>query len=296
MATNRKLQKGEGWFPDELKFLLDNFHKLTNQELTDHINKYRSAAGQLSVSGVRHKCKGLSLTRSIQIRWSKKDIKRLKKWLPLMGNVEIARLLNEVGTSRRKINNQWVYRKFTVKNIEKKRKLLKLSRTSEQLARIKADNDLINGPECNRKAWEKRVKAQEQEIRIWKGQKVIKINGAFIPYTRWMYNNFIRKLEKHELVFHIDLDSLNDDPENLEIRTRKNQRVSLADRKRALPLLQNRLIKAQESFGTQLNSAENREKMKEIIRIQKLIETQEVRINKNIKSITHEESYTIPNR
>lgn len=276
-----KLQKGAGWQPDELKFLLDNFFNMTNQELTDHINNYRLSEGKLTVSGVIAKCRDLGLSRWIQIRWSKKDVKRLQKWYPLMGNKEIARLLNEVGTSRRSINGKWIYRKFSLKHVEKKMTLLKLRRTTEQLERIKADNLLINTPAALEKMWKKRGIAKEEEIRIWKDRRVIKIGGSFIHYTRWMYHNFIKPLQQHEIVFHIDLDSLNDDPENLEIRTRKTQRVSLLDRKRALPLLQKRLETEQKVFDKIISSEEKREKMKAIIRLQRLISDQEQHLSKN---------------
>lgn len=277
----KKLQKGAGWQPDEHVFLIENFHKMTNQQLTDHINKYRSSAGKLTVSGVRHECKNLGLTRGIQIRWSKKDVQRLRAWMPIMGNIEIARLLNEVGTSRRKIKGEWVYRKFTNKAIQKKYTLLKLSRTPEQIARIKADNLLINTPDAHAKMWQTRGKAKEEEIRITHGVRMIKIDGKFIPYTRWMYNKFICELQPEEIVFHIDLDSLNDDPENLEVRTRKTQRVSLNDRKRAIPLLQKRLAKIQKKYEWLISADEKRTAMKDILRIQRLIENQIQRLKKS---------------
>jgi hypothetical protein len=69
--------------------------------------------------------------------------------------------------------------------------------------------------------WTRQIKipAKEHEIRIWNtnGQrkKYIKINGRFIPYARWYYHNFIAELTPDKKVYHLDLDTLNDDPDNL---------------------------------------------------------------------------------
>lgn len=210
-------QKGDGWTDGEHRFLRDNFFTMTNKQLAYHINQMRTSNGKMTISGVRHECANLGLTRSYQIRWSDSDIMKLKAWYPLLGDTEIASYLNEVGETFRIINGDKTYRSFTKKHVCKKRALLGLRRTREQLDRVNADNLLVNTPETIRKLWETRGVMEDGSIRIWAGRRYIKIDGSFTPYARWYYDNHVRKLDPNEIVYHADGDTLNDDPSNLAI-------------------------------------------------------------------------------
>ena len=260
----KKLQKGEGWQPHEILFIQKNFFSMTNQQMCDWINDNRNKSSQLTTSAVIHRCRTLGLKRGIQIRWDFEDIERLMFWFPLMGNTEIAQLLNEYGTTKRN---------FTKKHIEKKMVLLGLKRTDEQLLRIRENNQICG---CFvHKVWETRPVAKEEDTRIWncngKRYRQIKINGKFIPYTRWFYNNFIEKLNKTDIVFHLDFDSLNDVPENLEKRE-KRRKSSAEDYKKAIKLLQTRLTKLQRvNMSSMIGENKRKEHMQELIRVQNLI-------------------------
>jgi hypothetical protein len=214
-------QYSDGWQAHELEFLKQNFYSLTNQQLTDYINQNRSASQQLTISFVRHKCYQLGLKRGTQIRWSHTDTQKLIAWYPLMGDKEIAYWLNKTNTTFRLVNGVKVYRRFNCKNIEKKRMLLKLERTADQLYRLRSDNALINAPVAHPKMWETRGAAKKYTIRIWNSRRYIKLDNGFEPYTRWFYNNYIAPLSVDDIVYHTDGNTLNDEPANLAIITRQ---------------------------------------------------------------------------
>jgi hypothetical protein len=219
----KRLQKGKGWTEDEHEFLRENFFRMTNRELTDYINASRSVEGRLTVSGVRAECSALGLTRGTQIRWSEMDIEKLRVWYPLMGDTEIAVLLNKTNTTYRIIDGKKIYRKFTTKHVEKKRFLMGWHRTSEQIKRITDDNNLVNKKETSRRSnrmWEIRGVKPEGAKVIWEGRRYIKINGRFVPYARWFYQNKVRKLRDDEIVYHQDGNRLNDDLSNLVVISR----------------------------------------------------------------------------
>ncbi len=240
------LQKGDGWTESELRFLRENFYSMTNRQLVDAINLQRKPSGRLSVGAVRGRCGVLGLSRGIQIRWSDEDISKLRAWYPLIGDKEIASYLNDTATTFRTINGARVYRVFTKKHVEKKRRLLGWSRTREQLDRVRADNLLINTPEALRKMWETRGVFEDGTIRVWKGVRFIKINGKYVPYTRWFYRNYIGELGPGDVVYHKDGDRLNDTPGNLvvidhkdlgAINSKYRDPPELREAKRALKLL-----------------------------------------------------------
>ncbi|HAN19650.1 MAG: hypothetical protein A2X13_14580 [Bacteroidetes bacterium GWC2_33_15] len=284
--------------PDEIVFLKDNFFKLTNAQLCDHINNYRSVKNQYTVSGLRHKCQGLGLSRGVQIRWSEKDIIKLKAWYKILGDKQIAELLNNVGTSGGIRNGVKIKRSFTRKHIDKKRRLLGLTRTDEQIKNIVADNKLCGESKSFTKQnnfWTMGTKpiSKENDTRIWKGRRYIKIDGWFIPYTRWFYSNFIGKINNGFIVFHTDMDTLNDEIDNLEVR--KSKRLSSDDYKRALKLIEIRLIKAQSrtsrSWDT-LSKVQKSNIMKDISRLTNIKEELIKRLNSH--AIKEESKYYEP--
>lgn len=277
--------------PDEILFLEQNFYNLKNEQLRESINEFRASHNQLSCHGFRDRCYRIGFQRGIQIRWNKADIKKLKVWYQIIGDTQISELLNLYGTSSRKINSKIVKRSFTKKHIEKKRNLLGFHRTKKQIENIVKDNKLCSDNQCFTKdnnLWTSghRKIAKEHDIRIWKCGVNIKINGKFIPYTRWFYKNFIGPVPKDKKVFHIDMDPLNNVPDNLKLID--FGRVSIEDYETALPLIQNKIKNETQNINRKwecaLSKDQRKDLMKEINRLQSIKE-------KIIKKLTIRQKY-----
>jgi hypothetical protein len=210
------------YHPAEIVFIHKNFFKLSKEDLLDGVNAMRER--KIKMSSLRHQCYRMGLKKGIQIRWSDDDIQFLRNNFQKIGDVELAERLTKRKKTYRIINGKRVYRRFTKKHVEKKRNLLNLKRSSQELKNIRLRNEK-NGRmktfSSDDNMWTRQIKipAKEHEIRIWNtnGQrkKYIKINGRFIPYARWYYHNFIAELTPDKKVYHLDLDTLNDDPDNL---------------------------------------------------------------------------------
>ena len=119
----------------EISCIKNNFHQLTNKELLHQLNKNRSAEKQIGFTVLR------KLTRALQMRhvkaqrkWTRKEERCMKAWMPLMGDVQISERLNQLVSDGTRIFNR--------KNVKKKRKLMNLHRTPEQIKRICKDNQL----------------------------------------------------------------------------------------------------------------------------------------------------------
>ncbi len=255
------------WFPDELVFIQKNFFKKTNKELLDHINSRRS--DPIKLTTFFNQCRRMGLKRGIQIRWSNEDTEYLKRNYRRMGDYELARKLKNRYKTFRIIEGKKVFKQFSFKNVEKKRDLLGLKRTEEEVYKIRQRNIRLGIAFAFTKEhhmWNSgfREVAKEKDIRIWKDtsgnlKRVIKIKGRFIPYTRWFYQQEIGIIPKKHIVFHIDLDRLNDSHENLEVR--KRAITSKSDYQRALPLISDRITEHL-SAGNLINTSD-REKLKE---------------------------------
>jgi len=279
--------------PDEIKFLRENFFVLTNSQLAEHINTFRAKHNQYTISGLRNKCMLLGLTRGFQIRWSKADVKKLKAWYTIMGDKQISELLNIYSKTSAVRDGVRIKRVFKKKHVEKKRSLLGLNRTDEQIKRIVADNRLCGDMykyTKNNNPWIRgyREIANEEDTRIWGGRRWIKINGKFIPYTRWFYNKFIAPVPADRKIYHIDLDPLNDEADNLELRP--FTRISLQNYKRALPLIDIRLRKEQRKAEKIWNNVSQRQDrldiMKEIARLTSIKEYIESKLTAKPKQVT----------
>jgi len=287
------------WYPDELLFLKENINKLTNQQLLDAINAKRSKP--VGYSAMRHQFIRMGILRQIQIRWSQEDVNYLKKHFRKKGNVELAILLTKRKKTFRVIDGKRVYRQFNKKHVEKKLKLLKLKRTPEEVSAIKKRNieiGLTPVITSSDNYWSRgvRQKSKDGDIKIWKRQdgkliRVIKVDGKFTPYSRWFYHNFISPVPAGMNVFHIDLDPLNDDPENLELRNKKG--VNREDRKRALQLLNVRLEKQFQNLAATTTREEQKTAQKELARLKKLIKQIELKLNyAQNNSTQHNRYYT----
>jgi len=279
--------------PDEVLFLKQNFYKLTNEDLREHINKFRAPQNQLSCHAFRNRCYLMGFKRGVQIRWSQEDIKKLKSWYKIMGNTQIAELLNIYGTSSRIIDGEKIKRIFTKKHVEKKLILLEIRRSEEQIKNIMNDHRLcgnLRDYTSNDNLWTRGflIAAKEGEIRIRKNMRVIKINGEFIPYARWFYNQFIAPVPDNMKVYHIDMDPLNDEPENLELS--QFHYSNRADYQRALPLIETRLQREQKKAAKKweqlLSPDEKSAIMKEIARLTNIKENIERKLTVKSKPVS----------
>jgi len=204
-------------------FIRKNFPVMSWPQLLIAVNEIRHVNTKVTLSQLRHEVRRLGLYKGRQIRWSSIAIKYLKDNYQTQGNIELAAYLSIHHSSYRKIEGEKIFRVFNKKNIEKKMVLLGLKRTPEQLITIK-EKHVKNG--AFKGAWVgKRKPAEEENIRIrtMNGVKkrVIKINGRYIHYRRWLYKNFIAPIPDGYMVYGKDGDTLNDDPDNLGICKRK---------------------------------------------------------------------------
>lgn len=230
------------WDMIDLVFIRKNFPVMTWNELLTAINEIRSTSEQVEISALRHQVRRMGLSKGIQIRWSQKDISFLRSNYTKIGNVEMADILNKKNSSFRIIDGKKNYRTFTKKHIEKKLKLLRLYRTPEEILSIKrrnltTTNYRVLTSECNQWTQGTRKAAREEETRVWRGVRYVKVNGKFTPYTRWFYHNFIQPIPKGFVVYHLDSDVLNDRPDNLACVPRRSQKIIMSGYKAALPLL-----------------------------------------------------------
>jgi len=260
--------------PDEILFLKQNFYTLINTQLRYRINEYRATQNQLSCSAFRSRCYKMGLKRGVQIRWNNADVKKLKAWYRIMGNTQIAELLNLYGTSSRKIKGKIVKRVFTKKNVEKKLHLLCIVRTEDNIKNIIKDHHLCGNIKVfssSDNLWTNGVltPAKENCIKIWKGSMNIKIDGKFIPYARWFYKNFVGSIPDNKRVYHIDMDPMNNSPENLYLMA--FQRLGSDYYERALPLIEQRISNIQKLINKKwerlLNKDERSYLMKELSRL-----------------------------
>ena len=273
----------------------ENFPNMTWDELLGVVNDTRSHSEQVKLSALRHECRRMGLKKHDLIHWSSADIVFLLKNYKKKGNVELSQLLTERKMSFRVINGKKIYRVFTKKHVEKKKKLLGLSRTKSEIVAIKHRNyelGLNRFITSDDNLYTRGVVpvAEEQAVRIWNRKKspirVIKINGQWIHYNRWFYHNFIEPVPPGHIVISLDGDSLNYEPENLKAvpRTGKN---SLEFTERANVLLKQREQKILDLLPT-LNYDRERNQIKklhsELNRIRALIKKHEIKIKKIIQN------------
>lgn len=195
---------------DELQFMQHNYKKLTNDDLLKHINNNRPANNHMSMTTFRALKKKNNFTRYGPAGWTPDKVNYLLNHYAQMGNVEIGQKLG-----------------FSKKQIEKKIKLLKLKRTPEMLQNIfnrnKASGRLAI---ANTKRWQKtgvhpegaRIIRKQQDGKL---NEYIKVNGWFIPYARYAYEQAYGALPCNYIVLHYDCNRLNNALSNLYAVPRK---------------------------------------------------------------------------
>lgn len=145
----------------------------------------------LKLSTLRRLCYKLGLRRMDMEYFTIPQITFLKKHYQSKGDCELAEIFQK----------KWPKQKgWTKKHIEKKRNYLNLHRTIAQIRSIHQRNVKAGRfALCPVKAWNKRGRAKEKEIRYWTsatGRKypVIKHKGKFVHWARWAWEQEYGKI------------------------------------------------------------------------------------------------------
>lgn len=254
------------WYPDEIMFIKKNFYEVTKNELLNSINKTRSVNNQITLSQLRHECRRRGLMKMTLIHWNKKQIKFLKENYKIKGDTEIAEILNEKPYRSKK--------HFKRRVISRKRDLMKWFRTDEEVKAIIKRNGQLR--DCGRfkKNHKKSKKFQEGTIRkivctTTLKHNRIKINGKFIPYARYRYQQLHGPLDPGLKIYHRDLDTLNDNDDNLYACKKKG--ISKEDYRVAIKLLTKRLNRLINKNRHELNRDKLKVRGKELAHITNLI-------------------------
>lgn len=216
----------------EKRYLADNFYLKTNGQL--HTDFVAMRGEFMPLNSMLNICRNLGLRRGIQIRWSSSDIRFLTDNFRKYGDTELATLFNKRKSTFRVINGEKVFRKFTHKHIEKKRDLLGLKRTDEEVFNIKMRNvkegiGVYWTSEFNVWSIGKRDMFPEGHIRTWSLngyiRKVIKINGKFklLQQHNWELEN--GPIPEGMCLSCKTADALNCDTDNWELLDRKQLAV-----------------------------------------------------------------------
>ncbi|SIO53916.1 HNH endonuclease signature motif containing protein [Chitinophaga niabensis] len=180
-----------------------HFHDFSN-------NRQLAEFLQINIGTVRRICYELDLNRLELEYFTPEQVNYLISNFQMIGDCELAEVFQQ----------QWPKKKgWTKKHIEKKRKYLGLKRTQKQIQLIHHRN-VKNGrfAICPVKAWNKRGRSPDGEIRYWtqkdtgKKYPVIKFNGSFRHWGRWAWEQAFGKIPpKYNVVFK------DNDPYNLKI-------------------------------------------------------------------------------
>lgn len=187
-------------------FIRRNFKRFTNPVLASKL--------RTSICEIRKICYHLGLKRMKLEYFSPEQVKYLVRNYKAKGDVELAEIFQR----------KWPKQKgWTKKHIEKKRKYLNLQRTiweikAIHLRNVKAGRFKI----CPIKAWDKRGRAQEGEIRYWTNNfgvkyPVIKFNGKFVHWARYTWEKHFGSIPKHWNIIFKDGNPQNLNIENLEL-------------------------------------------------------------------------------
>lgn len=161
---------------EEIKFVNENFYKLTNTELAKSLGIKLTTFRMIAY-------RDLGLKRIEMEYWNDEMISFLKKNYKNIGDVEIS----EIFQLQFPKNKPW-----TKKHIEKKRRYLGLKRTKEELSNIIKRNFKQGRFNTARKTWRKRPVKEMFTIVKWKlanGNSCffIKTESGYSHYLRWLW-------------------------------------------------------------------------------------------------------------
>lgn len=177
---------------------------------------------EINFSTFSNKLHGLGLYRMHFEYWTQEQISFLKKNYKKIGDKELAIIFNGLWDKEKR---------WSFKHIEKKRKYMGLKRTPAQIAAIKIRNRK-RGCWSQVSKWKTRGACPDGTIKIWNNSwptsfgvirarfKVIKVNGAFVHYARWLYETTYGPMKPGYVVGFKDRNNMNVVPGNLEAITR----------------------------------------------------------------------------
>ena len=198
------------WTEKMKSFLRDNYTAMTNRQLGNKL--------KIGLTNTRKMLYATGLKRMEMEYWTSEQTKFLKSSYKLIGDKELAEIYN----SKWKKEKGWTH-----KHIEKKRRYLNLKRTDAQKKKIHQRN-VNNGrfALCPVKRWITMGAAPEGAIKIWHSGyrdgkfKVIKVNGMYVHYARWLFQMHYGKMKPGYVIGFIDRNNMNVVIENLESITR----------------------------------------------------------------------------
>lgn len=199
--------------PDEVLFLKTNHKNFTNKQLFEHINANRpDEKSRFKITTFRTAMYSLGLQKCKITRWEPEWVQFLTDNYQTMGDVELAE----------KLNKQFKI-KLTKKHVNKKRRcLMGLNRTPEQIASIIALNKDKGTFNTVKKSWETRGIAEIGEVRINKVNgchiERIRTENGFVNNARFQYEKHFGPVPKGYKVYHKDCDKRNNEPANLIIK------------------------------------------------------------------------------
>lgn len=205
------------------QFIRDNHSKMTNRQLADALG--------LNLTRLRMFCYEMGLYHQKMEYWSEEQAQFLKDHYREKGDTELAEIF-EV---------KWFKEKgWTKKHIEKKRRYLKLKRTSAERKAIKERNTAMGRfSQCAKKRWETTGQAPIGEKRVWftienHPYVVIKTKNGFVHYNRWLWEKYKGKIPKGmNICIKEGADIIRYGIKDLELLT--NAQLSARNSKRRIP-------------------------------------------------------------
>jgi hypothetical protein len=194
----------ERMFTDkEIEFIKNNFHRLTNKEISIHLGK--------KLWQVRQQCHSIGLKRMELEYWTKAQVNYLLAHYKQIGDKEIAQIFNA----------KWPKKKgWTLKHIEKKRKYLKLKRTKAQLKRIRERNRQGGCWKIgNVNMWKTRGVAAIGAVKHWDRYSYIKTSNGYVSLMRYTWEQHYGKIPDGYNVVRRNLKADASDINNLELIT-----------------------------------------------------------------------------
>ena len=171
------------WTEEMDAFLIDNCNRMDNKQIADSLG--------LKLTTTRSRLYHLGCKRMNLEYWTDEQTQTLLNNYQYWGDVELAEFFNTHYPKKKG---------WTKKHIEKKRKYLGLKRSEEQIEIIHQRN-VAQGRFliCPIKRWLATGSAKEGEVRLWHNTTshptpMIKINGRFIPWSRWIWEQNFGKI------------------------------------------------------------------------------------------------------
>lgn len=204
------------WTEAQLNFMTMNFDVMTNQAMADALG--------LKLTSVRTKLYELGLYKMRLEYWTDEQIEFLKANYETLGDTELAEIFSQT----------WAKEKgWSKKHIEKKRRYLKLKRSTEQKKAVHARNVAAGAYSmCAINAWKTRGVSPVGTIRFWRTSgsdrmvPFIKLAEGYVHWSRWFWEKTNGPIEEGMFVSFVG-DTSNLTIENLKLVTALEHRQNV---------------------------------------------------------------------